>query len=102
MPTYEYYCKKCGVEFEKFQRMSEEPLKICPKCGQAAVHRKISGGTGLIFKGSGFYVNDYGGKKETKSTPKTRGKEISSPSKNSTDKPASENPNSSSKNPVSK
>ncbi len=58
MPTYEYECAKCGLEFERFQRMSEEPLKRCPKC-RGAVRRKISAGAGLLFKGSGFYITDY-------------------------------------------
>ncbi|PIS29143.1 MAG: FmdB family transcriptional regulator [Candidatus Marinimicrobia bacterium CG08_land_8_20_14_0_20_45_22] len=59
MPTYEYVCDNCGYEFENFQSMSSEPLTICPKCGKATVHRRISGGVGLIFKGSGFYITDY-------------------------------------------
>ncbi|HPC35278.1 MAG TPA: zinc ribbon domain-containing protein [Candidatus Marinimicrobia bacterium] len=70
MPTYEYKCEKCGYEFEQFQKMSAEPLKVCPKCGQKSLMRKISGGAGLIFKGSGFYVNDYGNKNKTESPTK--------------------------------
>lgn len=58
MPTYEYECKKCGCEFERFQRMSDPPLKRCPKC-RGAVRRKIGTGAGLLFKGSGFYITDY-------------------------------------------
>jgi putative FmdB family regulatory protein len=57
MPTYEYECKSCGVDFDVFQSMSDDPLKVCPTCGKA-VRRKISKGTGIIFKGSGFYKND--------------------------------------------
>ncbi|MDR2096192.1 MAG: zinc ribbon domain-containing protein [Treponema sp.] len=57
MPTYEYECKSCGYTFDKFQNMSEEPVKACPECGQE-VRRLIRGGTGLIFKGSGFYITD--------------------------------------------
>ncbi len=57
MPTYEYECRKCSHSFEQFQSMSEEPLKTCPKCG-GKVRRLIGGGTGIIFKGSGFYVTD--------------------------------------------
>jgi putative FmdB family regulatory protein len=57
MPTYEYECKSCGHNFEAFQSMSEDPLKECPKCGKE-VRRLINGGTGVIFKGSGFYVTD--------------------------------------------
>jgi putative FmdB family regulatory protein len=59
MPTYEYECKKCGHTFEAFQSMSDEPLKSCPQCGKE-VRRLIHGGTGVIFKGSGFYVTDKG------------------------------------------
>lgn len=58
MPTYEYECRKCGHEFEQFQRISDPPLKRCPKC-RGAVQRKIGTGAGLIFKGSGFYTTDY-------------------------------------------
>ena len=62
MPTYEYRCtaEGCRHDFEKFQRMSDEPGAECPACGQAA-ERKLSGGAGLIFKGSGFYITDYRG-----------------------------------------
>jgi putative FmdB family regulatory protein len=57
MPTYEYECKKCGDTFELFQSMSEEPIKVCPKCGGEA-RRLINGGAGVIYKGSGFYSTD--------------------------------------------
>jgi len=58
MPTYEYVCKDCGHTFEAFQKISADPLSTCPKCG-GVVERKIFGGAGLIFKGSGFYETDY-------------------------------------------
>jgi putative FmdB family regulatory protein len=57
MPTYEYECKKCNHRFEVFQSMSDEPIKKCPECGKQ-VRRLVSGGVGVIFKGSGFYVTD--------------------------------------------
>ncbi|HOO72887.1 MAG TPA: zinc ribbon domain-containing protein [Spirochaetota bacterium] len=57
MPTYEYKCIECGHKFEKFQMMTDEPVKTCEKCG--APVRKLFGTGGVIFKGSGFYVNDY-------------------------------------------
>ncbi|MDR1352104.1 MAG: zinc ribbon domain-containing protein [Treponema sp.] len=57
MPTYEYECKDCGYTFEAFQKMSDAPLKVCPECGKE-VRRLINGGSGVIFKGSGFYVTD--------------------------------------------
>src|ERR1041385_8839023 len=66
MPTYEYVCEKCGAHFEKSQSMNDKALTICPReiCGQkkwgrGKVKKKISGGAGLIFKGSGFYITDY-------------------------------------------
>ena len=58
MPTYEYRCPSCGNEFEKFQRMSDEPVAECPACG-ARSERRLSAGAGLLFKGSGFYITDY-------------------------------------------
>lgn len=59
MPTYEYACGACGHEFETFQRISESPLRTCPKCRKRKVQRLISGGAGFLFKGSGFYTTDY-------------------------------------------
>lgn len=58
MPTYEYRCTACATEFEKFQRMSDEPVAECPGCG-ASAERLLSAGAGLLFKGSGFYITDY-------------------------------------------
>jgi putative FmdB family regulatory protein len=57
MPTYEYRCPACKHEFEKFQKMSDEPVAACPECG-APAERLLSGGAGLLFKGSGFYITD--------------------------------------------
>ena len=64
MPTYNYYCSDCDAHFSYFQKMSESPKSNCENCG-GKVRRLITGGTGLIFKGSGFYLTDYkgGGKK---------------------------------------
>ena len=58
MPTYEYRCKACGHQFEIFQFMSDEPMKLCPVCN-GEIERLIGAGGGLIFKGSGFYETDY-------------------------------------------
>lgn len=66
MPTYEYSCLKCGHAFECVQSMSAPAHTLCPKelCpqkkwGKGKVKRGVGGGTGLIFKGSGFYITDY-------------------------------------------
>ena len=58
MPTYEYKCLECGHRFERFQKMTDEPLDECPSCG-GKVKRLIGKGAGIIFRGSGFYANDY-------------------------------------------
>ncbi|RPI03397.1 MAG: zinc ribbon domain-containing protein [Calditrichaeota bacterium] len=74
MPTYEYRCNSCGHHFEQLQRITAEPVRICPICGTESVSRVLSGGNGLIFKGSGFYSTDYKQKpaasKETKEPAK--------------------------------
>ena len=59
MPTYEYRCKSCAHEFEKFQGITEKPVRRCPACGRNTVQRLIGTGAGIIFKGSGFYETDY-------------------------------------------
>lgn len=56
MPTYEYRCKKCG-DFEYTQSIKDQALKTCPDCGND-VQKLISNNIGIIFKGSGFYIND--------------------------------------------
>lgn len=58
MPTYQYRCLGCGHEFEKFQKITSKARPKCPQCG-ARPERVISGGVGLVFKGSGFYATDY-------------------------------------------
>lgn len=58
MPNYDYECEKCGYTFEIFQKMTDAKLTKCPKC-KGKVKRLIGAGTGIIFKGSGFYQTDY-------------------------------------------
>ncbi len=64
MPTYEYECLECKNRFEVFQSMNDEPITKCEKCSGKV--RKLFGTAGIIFKGSGFYVNDYKKNGETK------------------------------------
>ena len=59
MPTYEYECKGCGHALEVFQQMTAAPKKTCPQCHARKLVRRIGGGAGIIFKGSGFYATDY-------------------------------------------
>jgi len=58
MPTYEYECQDCGKHFEYFQSIKAAPKKKCEECG-GRLQRLVSAGSGLIFKGSGFYITDY-------------------------------------------
>jgi len=88
MPTYEYRCENCGNEIEVMQSMKDAPLTKCPKCGKETLKKMVSGGAGLIFKGSGFYLTDYKNKKtseasapkksETKTETKTESKPAAS------------------------
>ncbi len=76
MPTYQYECSSCDHSFEVMQSMSENRLKKCPKCGKLKLNRLIGSGSGIIFKGSGFYETDYKRKAPStddskKSDPKT-------------------------------
>lgn len=58
MPTYDYGCEACGASWELEQRISEDPIKKCPKCGKMKAKRLISGGN-FILKGSGWYADLY-------------------------------------------
>lgn len=58
MPTYEYKCLDCGIQFDRFQSITEDPIQECPECS-GRTKRLIGAGAGLIFKGSGFYITDY-------------------------------------------
>src|SRR5262245_10732890 len=75
MPTYEYRCNACGLEFELFQSITAPVKRKCPKCSKPKLERLIGTGAGIIFKGGGFYQTDYrsdsykkGGEAEKKST----------------------------------
>jgi putative FmdB family regulatory protein len=62
VPLYEYQCKKCKHKFEKIQKFSDQPVRKCPECGSPV--EKIMHAPAVQFKGSGWYVTDYGGKSE--------------------------------------
>ncbi len=59
MPTYNYVCSDCGFEFSVFRGINDSSINNCPKCESGIVERVITGGTGMIFKGDGFYITDY-------------------------------------------
>src|SRR5580693_8914413 len=98
MPLYEYKCAKCGEVFELIQKFSDEPLHEHPGCGGAV--EKLLSAAALQFKGSGWYVNDYGrngsggkdsGAKEKSKSESSDGKKSSEGNKNDkaeTSKPA--------------
>ena len=87
MPTYEYVCTACGLEFEAFQSIKDAPLTSC-SCGKSGtVNRKIGRGAGIIFKGSGFYETDYKRKSSVNSTGSDSGGSTNAPKADT--KPAS-------------
>jgi putative FmdB family regulatory protein len=104
MPTYEYICEKCGHQFEQIQSISAKPLEICPESacaqkrwGKGRVKRAITGGAGLLFKGSGFYITDYRSEKYKEAAKKDSAassapKSTSTDSKTADTKPASTKP----------
>jgi putative FmdB family regulatory protein len=59
MPTYDYMCENCGHTFEQFQSITAAPLRKCPICKKKGLKRLLGCGSGIIFKGSGFYQTDY-------------------------------------------
>jgi putative FmdB family regulatory protein len=58
MPVYAYQCENCGVQFEKQQSFSDQPLVRCPECGKKTL-KKVYQPVGIVFKGSGFYATDH-------------------------------------------
>ena len=101
MPIYEYECKKCKAHVEAYQKVNDKPLTKCRKCG-GKLERQISAAA-IQFKGSGWYVTDYGGKttkseksesesvsdsKSDKSDKSEKTTKESSPAKKASDKPS--------------
>jgi putative FmdB family regulatory protein len=88
MPIYEYQCGSCGHELEKLQRMSDDPLRDCPDCGEEELRRLVSA-AGFRLKGAGWYETDFkkDGKRNLHDSGGKSPNSKSSPSKSS-DKPA--------------
>lgn len=61
--TYEYVCTACGNEWEASQPITAAPLKECPSCHESTARRQVSGGTGFVLKGGGWYADLYGSTK---------------------------------------
>ena len=96
MPTYDYACENCGYEFEQFQAITAKPLRRCPECGKRELRRLIGAGSGVIFKGSGFYQTDYRSenyKKDEKSSTGEKKTETKSKDTKSGDKTKPETKN---------
>jgi len=82
MPTYAYRCPECAHQYEAFQKITDSTNAKCPKCHTPG-ERQITGGAGIHFKGSGFYITDYGRSGDKKSAteaakPKSAGGKPSS------------------------
>lgn len=104
MPLYEYQCKKCKHKFEKIQKFSDPPIRKCPECGGPV--EKVMHAPNVQFKGTGWYVTDYGGKdKSEKSKQEGSSEKSGSEKKEATakeDGSKSKDKDSSSKKPESK
>jgi putative FmdB family regulatory protein len=96
MPTYDYECKACGHVFETMHAMSAPALRKCPECGKLKLVRLISGGAGVIFKGSGFYETDYKRNRRAADSAQDGGKKDadvgSAPSKGADEKAKADRP----------
>ena len=96
MPVYTYRCEACGIQFERHQSFTDNPLKTCPECRKKAL-KKVITPTKIIFKGSGFYATDHkspsgetNGKKTSKKEEKSESKSESKPEKKAASESSSE------------
>jgi putative FmdB family regulatory protein len=101
MPTYEYVCRACRHEFERFQPITSSPVRTCPKCGRKRVERKIGIGAAVLFKGGGFYETDYRSESYRK-TEEAEKKESEKASDKASDKASEKKPAESAKTTDSK
>jgi putative FmdB family regulatory protein len=60
VPTYDYECKGCNESFQTDQKITDDPLRECPKCGGGKVSRLISSGGSFLLQGNGWYKDGYG------------------------------------------
>jgi putative FmdB family regulatory protein len=88
MPIYEYECQACGHRFEEWQKMSDDPIKVCPKCKKRKVEKLISH-TSFQLKGGGWYSDLYASQKPTGSAESSGGKPSDSASSGKSDSTSS-------------
>jgi putative FmdB family regulatory protein len=93
MPTYEYLCQACSHRFETWQKMTDDPLTTCPKCGEHI--RRVLYPAGIVFKGHGFYKTDHGNgalpaTNKSESTSESKSESTSESKSESTSAPKSE------------
>ena len=86
MPTYDYECDACQHTWELFQRITEDPVKSCPKCKKRKARRLFGTGAAIMFKGSGFYETDYRSESYKKGADKDKKSSSDSSSKKSDSK----------------
>jgi putative FmdB family regulatory protein len=86
MPTYSYRCATCDNRFDAFQKFADDPLTVCPECG--GLVKRVIQPVGVVFKGSGWYINDSRKAPVESSTDSSN----SSPSSKSTDSTATDKP----------
>ena len=72
MPIYAYRCESCGVQFDRTQKFTDQPLTRCPECGKKTLH-KVYTPVGIVFKGSGFYATDHRSPSGAPSTKPAKG-----------------------------
>jgi putative FmdB family regulatory protein len=99
MPTYTYRCQKCGHEFERFQSMSDEPVKRCEKCKSKV--QRVFHPVGIVLKGPGFHKTDYRSSSRKSSTSDSKSSEKSESKTDSTSESKSDTKKSDTKAPGS-
>ena len=90
MPIYEYECQKCHHQFDLMQKMSDEPVKQCPKCFQNTVVRMVSA-AGFQLKGSGWYQTDFKDKPKKTSSSEQKSSTASDASAKTSQKKGDDN-----------
>ena len=77
MPIYTYRCETCGVQFDRHQSFTDQPLTTCPECNKKSL-RKVIAPVGIVFKGSGWYSTDHKSPSGTRSIPKSESQQETS------------------------